>query len=79
MNKDSSDPGFQAFTDEEIVQQIVSPSAEEDIDMEDDEDQDELTTTISSGQATDMLEQCLKRYEQQRWSHCMITAAPQDS
>ena len=31
MNEDSSDPGCQVFTDEEIVQQIVSPSAEEDI------------------------------------------------
>ena len=33
--------------------------------MEDDEDQDELTTTISSGQAADMLEQCLKWYKHQ--------------
>ena len=32
---------------------------------EEDEDQDELTTTISSGQVADMLEQCLKWYESQ--------------
>ena len=31
----------------------------------DDEDEAEPTTVISSGQAADMLEQCLKWYEQQ--------------
>ena len=29
MNEDSIDPVYQVFTDEEIVQQILSPSAEE--------------------------------------------------
>ena len=43
----------------------MNPTAEEDTDMEDDEDQDEPTTTISSGQVADMLEQCLKWYKQQ--------------
>ena len=65
MKEDSSDPGYQVFTDEEIIQQTVSPSVEEDRGMGDDEDQDEPTTTISSGQAADMLEQCLKWYEHQ--------------
>ena len=63
MKESLSDPGYQLFSDEKIIQQVVSPSAEEDTDMEDDEDQDEPTTTISSGQATDMLEQCLNWYE----------------
>ena len=44
------------------IQQVVNPSAEEDTDMEDNEDQDEPTT---SGQVADMLEQCLKWYERQ--------------
>lgn len=65
MNEDSNNPGYQHLTDEEIIQQVVNPTAEEDTDMEDDEDQDEPTTTISSGQVADMLEQCLKWYEQQ--------------
>ena len=65
MKEDSSDPGYQVFTDEEIIQQTVSPSVEEDRGMGDDEDQDEPTTTISSGQAADVLEQCLKWYEHQ--------------
>ena len=65
MKEDSSNPGYQLLTDKEIIQQVVNPSAEEDTDMEDDEDQDELTTTISSGQVANMLEQCLKWYEQQ--------------
>ena len=65
IKEDSNDPGYQLFTDKEIIQQVVSPSAVEDRDMEDDEDQDEPTTTISSGQAADLLEQCLKWYEQQ--------------
>ena len=65
MKEDSSDPGYQLLTDEEIIQQVVNPSAEEDTDMEDDEDQDEPTETISSGQVADMLEQCLKWYKQQ--------------
>ena len=61
MKEDSSDPGYQLLTDKEIIQQVVNPSAEED--MEDNEDQDEPTKTISSGQVADMLEQCLKWYE----------------
>lgn len=41
MKEDSSDPGYQLLTDDVIIQQVVSPSAEEDTDMEDDEDQDD--------------------------------------
>ena len=65
MQEDSRDPGYQLLTDDEIIQQVTNPSAEESADMDDDEDQAEPTTTISCGQAADMLEQCLKWYEQQ--------------
>ena len=40
------DPGYKLLTDEEIIQQVVNPSAEEDADLEDEEDQDEPTTTF---------------------------------
>ena len=33
MKEDSSDPGYQPLTDEEIIQQVVNRSAEEDTDM----------------------------------------------
>ena len=65
MKEDSSDPGYQLLTDEEIIQQVLNPSVEEDTYMEDDEDQDESTTTVSSGQAANMLEKCLEWYERQ--------------
>ena len=56
MKVDSSDSGYQLLTDKEIIQQVGT-------DMEDDDNQDEPTTTISSGQAAGMLEHCLKWYE----------------
>ena len=65
LNEDANDPGYQIFTDEEIVQQVVGPSAEEVADLDDDADQDEPDATISSGQAADMLDQCMKWYERQ--------------
>ena len=65
MKEDSNDPGYQLLTDEEIIQQVVNPLAEENADTEDNEDEVELTTTISSGEVADMLEQCLKWYERQ--------------
>lgn len=69
MQEDSSDPGYQLMTDDEIIQQVTNPSAEEATDMDGDEYQAEPIITISSGQAADMLEQGLKWYEQQLLHH----------
>ena len=65
INQASSDPGYQLSTNEKLIQQTVGPSTEEETDMEDDEDQDEPNTTISSSQAADVLDQCLAWYERQ--------------
>ena len=54
----------------------MSPSAEQCVDTDDDEDQAKLTT-ISSGQAADMLEQHFEVERATRGRHSPITTAPQ--
>lgn len=53
MNEDLSDPGYQVFTDKEIIQRIVGASTEKDTCTDVADDHDELTT-ISSGQAAEI-------------------------
>lgn len=61
---DSSDPGYQFSTDEEIIQQVSQckhPDKEEE-----DEDDTVPLNSVTSREAADMLEKCLGWYEQQK-------------
>lgn len=62
---DSNDPGHQLYTDEEIISQVTG--SEELCSEEEDEGEEEEGSLqcVSSGQAADMLEQCLTWYENQ--------------
>ena len=62
---DSNDPGHQLYTDEEIISEVTG--SEELCSEEEDEGEEEEGSLqcVSSGQAADMLEQCLTWYENQ--------------
>jgi len=61
------------LTDKEIIQQFVNPSAEEDTDMEDDEDQDEPTTKYFEWSSCRYVRAVFEMVQ----GHCIVTVAAQ--
>ena len=66
ISGDANNPGYQLLTEEEIVQQARNgpASAEDD---ESDEDPDE-PNIVSNGEAAEMLDKCMRWFEQQQES-----------
>ena len=64
LNVDLNDPGYQLATDDEIIQQVSQCTPTETSDTEDEDISAEKI--INCGEAADMLEKCLKWYEEQK-------------
>ena len=62
---DSNDPGHQLYTDEEIISQVTGSEGLCSEEEDEGEEEEGSLQCVSSGQAADMLEQCLTWYENQ--------------
>ena len=69
LNEDSSDPGYQLYSDEEIIEQVTAP-VQIDVLPEDDDDEYPAVLEVipTSGEVADMLDICLLWYERQQES-----------
>ena len=67
LDSDSSDPGYQLLSDEDIISSITSPSQDEDT-YEEEEGDTDTNEVPTCGAVADMLDLCMVWYEQQKES-----------
>ena len=68
LNEDSSDPGYQLLSDEDIIEQVTVPDLATEEEEEEEEDPAVVEYVPTSGEVSDMLDKCLLWYERQQES-----------
>lgn len=67
LNSDSSDPGYQLLSDDEIIDSITTHIPDDD-GSDEEEDESDTQETPTCGAVAEMLDKCLVWYEQQKES-----------